>query len=105
MRGDNNEDTGSSEGRMRLSTGLGHTFVSLHLRDYRLLWLGQLSTNMGPWMDQGTRGGLMYQITGSALQLGFATALRGLALLFFGILPRASAERANRQTPLIPAQV
>src|SRR5262245_66275929 len=86
MRGDNDEDTGSSEGRMRLSTGLGHTFVSLHLRDYRLLWLGQLSTNMGQWMDQVTRGWLIYQITGSALQLGLVTALRGLPMLFFGIL-------------------
>ena len=105
MRGDNNEDTGSSESRMRLSTGLGHTFVSLRQRDYRLLWLGQLSTNMGQWMDQVTRGWLMYQITGSALQLGFATALRGLPLLFFGILAGAVADRSNRKTQLILAQV
>src|SRR5215470_230702 len=105
MRGDNNEDTGSSEGRMRLSTDLGHTFVSLRLRDYRLLWLGQLSTNMGQWMDQVTRGWLIYQITGSALQLGLVTALRGLPMLFFGILAGAVADRSNRKAQLILAQV
>jgi len=90
---------------MRLSKGLGHTFVSLHLRDYRLLWLGHLSTNMGQWMDQVTRGWLIYQITGSALQLGLATALPGLPLLFFGILAGAVADRSNRKAQLILAQV
>jgi len=58
----------------------GHTFASLRLRDYRLLCLGQFSTSMGQWMDQMTRSWLMYQITGSALQLGVATALRGLPI-------------------------
>jgi len=90
---------------MRLSMGLGHTFDSLRLRDYRLLWLGQLSTNMGQWMDQVTRGWLIYQITGSALQLGLATALRGLPLLFFGVLAGAVADRSNRRAQLILAQM
>ena len=75
----------------------GHTFISLRLRDYRLLCLGQLSTSMGQWMDQVTRSWLMYQITGSALQLGLATALRGLPLLFFGILAGAVADRSDRE--------
>ena len=90
---------------MRLSMGLGHTFVSLRLRDYRLLMLGQLSTSMGQWMDQVTRGWLIYQLTGSALQLGLATALRGLPLLVFGVLAGAVADRSNRKAQLILAQL
>ena len=82
-----------------------HTFASLHSRDYRLLWLAQLSTSMGQWMDQMTRGWLMYELTGSALDLGLATALRGLPLLFFGILAGAVADRSNRKSQLIVAQV
>ncbi len=89
---------------MRVFTA-GHTFASLRLRDYRLLCLGQFSTSMGQWMDQMTRSWLMYQITGSALQLGVATALRGLPLLFFGILAGAVADRADRKNQLIVAQV
>ena len=89
---------------MRVFTA-GHTFVSLRLRDYRLLCLGQFSTSMGQWMDQMTRSWLMYQITGSALQLGLATALRGLPLLFFGILAGAVADRSDRKHQLILAQV
>lgn len=90
---------------MRLAMTLSHTFVSLRRRDYRLLWLGQFSTNMGQWMDQVTRGWLIYQITGSAFQLGLATALRGLPLLFFGVLAGAVADRSNRKAQLILAQV
>lgn len=82
-----------------------HTFTSLHLRDYRLLWLGQVSTSMGQWMDQVTRGWLMYQLTGSALYLGLAAALRGLPLLFFGIIAGAVADRSGRKAQLIIAQV
>ena len=90
---------------MRLSMDLGHTFGSLRLRDYRLLWLGQFGTNMGQWMDQVTRGWLIYQLTGSALQLGLATALRGLPLLVCGVLAGAVADRSDRKVQLILAQV
>ncbi len=89
---------------MKLFTA-GYTFASLRVRDYRLMWLAQLGTSMGQWMDQMTRGWLMYEITGSALQLGLATALRGLPLLFFGILAGAVADRSNRKSQLIMAQV
>jgi MFS family permease len=82
-----------------------HTFTSLYLRDYRLLWLGQMSTSMGQWMDQVTRGWLMYQLTGSALYLGLAAALRGLPLLFFGVIAGAVADRSGRKAQLIIAQV
>ena len=81
------------------------TFESLAIRDYRLLWLGQISTSMGQWMDQVTRGWLIYQITGSATQLGLATAMRGLPLLFFGVLAGALADRSGRKIQLVVAQV
>jgi len=65
--------------------GRFRTFDSLAIRDYRLLWLGQVNTSMGQWMDQVTRGWLIYELTGSALQLGAAAAVRGLPLMFFSI--------------------
>ena len=39
------EDDMARLGRLR-------TIESLYIRDYRLLWLGQVSTSMGQWMDQ-----------------------------------------------------
>lgn len=83
---------------------LPRTFDSLTIRDYRLLWLGQVSTSMGQWMDQVTRGWLIYQITGSAAQLGLATAMRGLPLLFFGVIAGALADRSGRKVQLVVAQ-
>ncbi len=81
------------------------TFESLAIRDYRLLWLGQVSTSMGQWMDQVTRGALMYQLTDSALQLGAAAAVRGLPLMLFSIAAGALADRSGRKAQLIIAQV
>jgi len=81
------------------------TFESLAIRDYRLLWLGQVSTSMGQWMDQVTRGWLIYQLTGSALQLGAAAAVRGLPLMLFSIAAGALADRSGRKAQLIIAQV
>jgi MFS family permease len=85
--------------------GRFRTFDSLAIRDYRLLWLGQVSTSMGQWMDQVTRGWLMYELTGSALQLGAAAAVRGLPLMFFSIAAGALADRSGRKAQLIIAQV
>ncbi|TAJ19898.1 MAG: MFS transporter [Dehalococcoidia bacterium] len=81
------------------------TFDSLSIRDYRLLWLGQVSTSMGQWMDQVTRGWLMYQLTGSAADLGFVTAARGLPILLFGVIAGALADRSGRKMQLVVAQV
>ena len=82
-----------------------HTFDSLSIRDYRLLWLGQLDTSMGQWMDSITRGYLIYHITSSPLQLGLAAAMRGIPLFLFGIVAGALADRSGRKAQLIVAQV
>jgi MFS family permease len=82
-----------------------HTFDSLRIRDYRLLWLGQLDTSLGQWMDSITRGYLIYHITSSPLQLGLAAAMRGIPLFLFGIVAGALADRSGRKAQLIVAQV
>ena len=82
------------------------TLESLYIRDYRLLWLGQVSTSMGQWMDQVTRGYLMYQLTGgNAFDVGAVTAARGLPILLFGIIAGALADRSGRKAQLVIAQV
>lgn len=81
------------------------TFESLRLRDYRLLWMGQLTTAAGQWMDQISRSWLIYKLTGSPLQLGLVGALKGIPLLFFGVLAGVVADRYGRKAQLIIAQV
>src|SRR5215470_6876497 len=82
-----------------------HTFDSLRIRDYRLLWPGQLDTSLGQWMDNISRGYLIYHITDSPFQLCLAVAMRGIPLFLFGILAGALADRSGRKTQLIVAQV
>jgi MFS family permease len=96
-------DTGDAKKRGLLSRI--HTFDSLRIRDYRLLWLGQLDTSLGQWMDSISRGYLIYHITSSPLQLGLAAAMRGIPLFLFGIVAGALADRSGRKTQLIVAQV
>ena len=82
-----------------------HTFDSLSIRDFRLLWLGQVGTSLGQWMDNISRTYLIYHITSSPLQLGLAAAARGIPLFLFGIVAGALADRSGRKTQLIVAQV
>jgi MFS family permease len=81
------------------------TFESLSLRDFRLLWAGQLTTSLGLWMDQVTRTWLIYSLTNSSLQLGFVSAVRGLPLLIFGAVAGVVADRYGRKAQLVIAQI
>ena len=81
-----------------------HTFDSLALRDYRLLWLGQLANAMGIWMDMVARMWLIYTMTHSPLQLGLISATQGLPMLLFGIIAGATADRYGRKIQLIMSQ-
>jgi MFS family permease len=80
------------------------TFDSLKIRDYRLLWLGQLNSTMGQWMDQVTRLWLIYTMTHSALDLGVVSAARGIPFLIFGIIAGAAADRYDKRIQLVTAQ-
>ncbi|MDZ4246717.1 MAG: MFS transporter, partial [Dehalococcoidia bacterium] len=83
---------------------LSDTFLSLKLRDFRLLWMGQLSTSMGIWMDNVTRGWLMYDLTGSPFLLGLTGAFKAVPMLVFGVLAGVLADRYARKPQIIIAQ-
>jgi MFS family permease len=59
---------------------------------------------MGQWMDQTSRTWLIYQMTGSALQLGLVSAARGIPLVAFGTIAGVVADRYGRKAQLIIAQ-
>jgi MFS family permease len=81
------------------------TLESLRLREYRLLWLGQGGNGMGLWMDHIARGWLIYELTDSTVELGLVTALRAAPLLLLSPLAGALADRYDRKSQLIVAQV
>jgi MFS family permease len=81
------------------------TFESLGFRDYRLLWLSQISTSLGLWMDQTARSWLIYSLTRSPFQLGLVSALRGIPLLAFGVIAGVVADRYSRKAQLAISQI
>ncbi|MEA2640147.1 MAG: hypothetical protein QOF51_1541 [Chloroflexota bacterium] len=81
------------------------TFEALRFREFRLLWIGQLGSSMGQQMDTVTRGWLIYDLTGSALQLGLINLMRLFPFLFLGPLAGTAADRYGRKTQLMVDQL
>jgi MFS family permease len=79
-------------------------FEALGHREFRLLWLGQACTGMGTWMDQVTRGWLVYELTDSALQLGLVRGIQAIPFLLLSPVAGTAADRYSRKTQVIVAQ-
>ncbi len=78
---------------------------ALSVRDYRMLWLGGLLSNIGDWMDQVTLSWLILSITDSPLWVGLLHACRFLPLLIFGLWGGVLADRLDRRVMLIRTQL
>jgi MFS transporter, DHA1 family, staphyloferrin A biosynthesis exporter len=63
-----------------------------------------MATSSAQWMEQVSRGWLVYDMTGSPLLLGAVQASRALPLLVFGLIGGVIADRFDRKRQLILAQ-
>ena len=79
-------------------------FHALSHRDYRLLWYSQVFASLGIWMDQVTRGWLIYELTDSALQLGLVRGIQAIPFLFLSPIAGSVADRYSRKFLVIAAQ-
>jgi len=79
-------------------------FESLRFRDYRLLWYSQVFASLGVWMDQVTRGWLIYELTDSALQLGLVRGIQAVPFLFLSPIAGSVADRYPRKFLVVTAQ-
>ena len=80
-------------------------FASLRLRDFRLLWAGQVSHTGALWAEQIARPVLVYELTGSAAHLGAVVAMRTLPQLGLGVVAGVIADRYDRRRVLIVTKV
>jgi MFS family permease len=76
-------------------------FDSLHNRHFRWFWLGRLATSACMEMRLVAQGWLVYQLTGSALALGWVAAGRGIARLILSLCGGALADRLEKRQLLI----
>jgi MFS family permease len=79
-------------------------FDSLRNRDFRWFWLARLAASASIEMGSVAQGWLVYQLTGSALALGWVSSARSVARLLLSLYGGALADRLRRRQVLIWAR-
>ena len=79
----------------------GRLWVPLRSSDYRRLWLGQTVSVVGDKVHQIALSVLVYERTGSELQMGITLAITMLPAALFGMLAGAYVDRWDRRTTMI----
>jgi len=91
-------------GRPRSSFRPGQVISSLHHRNYRLFFFGQLVSVAGTWMQTVAQSFVVLGLTHSGTQLGLATAARFLPMFVFGPLGGVFADRLDKRRVLYLTQ-
>ncbi|MBM4263266.1 MAG: MFS transporter [Deltaproteobacteria bacterium] len=84
--------------RLRALEALGY-------REFRLLWSGHVFVSMAFWMDQVTRGWLIYEITNSTVQLGMVRGVQAIPIFLLSPIAGSIADRYSRKLQIISTQV
>ena len=80
------------------------TFSSLHVRNYRLYYIGQIISTSGTFMQTIAQSWLVLKLTNSGTALGIATALQYLPILFLGPYGGVIADRFPKRKILYLTQ-
>lgn len=80
------------------------TFRSLRVRNFRLFFIGQLTSQAGTWMQSVALIWVVLRLTDSGLALGLATAAQFLPVLLFGAWGGVLADRVDRHRFMIVTQ-
>jgi MFS family permease len=88
--------------RLRLATD--ETFRSLHNRNFRLFFIGQLTSQAGTWMEMIAVTWVVLQLTDSGVALGLVTATRFAPLLVLGPWGGVLSDRVDRHRLMLVTQ-
>ena len=81
----------------------GGLLEPLRSKDFRRLWLGQLVSVVGDKVDQIALGILVYQKTGSGLQMGITLAISMLPAALFGMVAGTFVDRFDKRLTMLAA--
>jgi len=70
-------------------------------RNFRMLWLGQVVSQMGDWFDTIALYTIILNLTGSGRHIGLLMVARFVPSFVFGSLSGVVADRFNRRTVMI----
>jgi MFS family permease len=79
-------------------------FRSLGHRNFRLYWIGQLTSLIGTWMQSVAQGWLMHRLTDSAFMLGLLGFMQFLPVLLFSLWAGVIADRVDKRRLLYITQ-
>ena len=84
---------------------LTSAFSALRHRDYRWLWSGTFFSTAAQWIQQGTLGWVVYDLTGSAALLGAVLGVRAVPMLLLAPISGLVADRFERRKALVASQM
>ena len=88
----------------RLGLAVHRTFHSLHSRNFRLFFFGQLVSVTGTWMQSVASAWLVLTLTGSGVALGVQAALNFGPIIVLGAWAGLLADRRDKRSILIGTQ-
>ena len=89
----------------RLRDATRTTFRSLHTRNFRLFFVGQLVSQAGTWMQTVAIVWVVLDLTNSGTALGLVTAAQFLPMLLLGPWTGLLTDRVDRHRLMIATQV
>ena len=84
---------------------VGSTFASLAYREFRYLWLGQITHAAALWLDMIARPLLILELTSSPVHLGLVLVARTVPAVALGVVAGVVADNFNRRTVLLTTKV
>jgi MFS family permease len=93
-----------SEETGRTRTGGGGAFRALRHRNYRLYFIGQLTSLAGTWMQSAAQAWLVLKLTNSSLMLGVVSFAQFLPILLVGLFAGVVVDRLDRRRMLLGTQ-
>ncbi len=93
--------------RAHLVTAARRTAAALTYRDFRLLWVGALTSSIGTWMQRVAQAWLIVTLTGSqsAFYLGLDSFMGELPILLLTLVAGVVADRRDRRHMMLMSQV
>src|ERR1700747_3233115 len=86
-----------SEETGRTRTGGGGAFRALRHRNYRLYFIGQLTSLAGTWMQSAAQAWLVLKLTNSSLMLGVVSFAQFTPILLVGLFAGVFIDRVDRR--------
>lgn len=85
--------------------GIRHMFDSLRYRDYRILWIGQMSWYTSLTVETMAQNWVVWTLTGSALNLALINLVGSVTRLAMTLPAGVAADRFNKKTILVWCQL